>query len=400
MRVIGYVAFLSVSSTLIFFTLLELFPSIGRSTFLNPIRYYALQDRYVSDPVLVFMPRRTGLITETSTKGDSYSPVYGIETETISFVATYDDDGFRKSSSEGPIELLIIGDSYIQVGETDYDTLAARVEKASGLSARNLGRSWYGPHQYVELLRRYAPSATTGGYALFCFFDGNDIRDIGAYRDWLEYGRYYDWRSPEHGFLRRYATVLRDLWMFTRRRAKKSFRNLRSTPVSRDSAEGQPTHPQLAFVPLSRGEVAMRFLYRHPAKWTDQLLASEEWRILRLLLGEFRDIANDNRLTPLVVFIPTKFQVYADQASMESGGEVLRRAELLTPFETSSASALAQITDELDIPLIDLLPTFKAWAGRGDLLYYPFDTHWNSTGRQAAAERIADWLANAKDSNP
>ena len=54
--------------------------------------------------------------------------------------------------------------------------------------------------------------------------------------------------------------------------------------------------------------------------------------------------------------------------------------------------ALSAIAAELDLELIDLLPPFRKAARAGELLYHPYDTHWNSAGRQRAAEHMATRL--------
>jgi hypothetical protein len=41
---------------------------------------------------------------------------------------------------------------------------------------------------------------------------------------------------------------------------------------------------------------------------------------------------------------------------------------------------------------IDLLPAFEEAVARGDLLYYPYDTHWNQAGHNLAAQVIAEAL--------
>ena len=49
----------------------------------------------------------------------------------------------------------------------------------------------------------------------------------------------------------------------------------------------------------------------------------------------------------------------------------------------------SRITSDLELETIDLLPLFREATGRGELLYHPFDSHWNAAGRQRAAEHIA-----------
>ena len=42
--------------------------------------------------------------------------------------------------------------------------------------------------------------------------------------------------------------------------------------------------------------------------------------------------------------------------------------------------------------MLSLTPVFKAKAAGGMRLYYPLDAHWNSTGREVAAEFVAEEL--------
>src|SRR4029078_6600136 len=46
---------------------------------------------------------------------------------------------------------------------------------------------------------------------------------------------------------------------------------------------------------------------------------------------------------------------------------------------------MIRLSSELHIKLASLTPVFEAAAKDGKSLYYPFDTHWNSTGREIAA---------------
>ena len=55
------------------------------------------------------------------------------------------------------------------------------------------------------------------------------------------------------------------------------------------------------------------------------------------------------------------------------------------------AAAITTLAQQIELPLINLLPAFEQHAEAGRLLYSPFDTHWNGAGIQAAAEYI--WQA-------
>jgi hypothetical protein len=54
-------------------------------------------------------------------------------------------------------------------------------------------------------------------------------------------------------------------------------------------------------------------------------------------------------------------------------------------------TAITTLAQRIELPLINLLPAFEQQAEAGRLLYYPFDSHWNGEGIQAAAASI--WKA-------
>jgi hypothetical protein len=96
---------------------------------------------------------------------------------------------------------------------------------------------------------------------------------------------------------------------------------------------------------------------------------------------------------PVLAYLPTKFEIYAALATPASGSEFLAQRDALLPFAGSQADALRTLTARAGVALVDLGPGFRARATSGELLYYPFDSHWNAAGRQAAAEEIARALA-------
>ena len=75
-----------------------------------------------------------------------------------------------------------------------------------------------------------------------------------------------------------------------------------------------------------------------------------------------------------------------------SGVEVLRR--LPSQDARRNSEALRTIVSELELPFVDLLPLFSEHAVEGELLYYPFDTHWTLHARQIAARHLAAVLAS------
>jgi hypothetical protein len=56
-----------------------------------------------------------------------------------------------------------------------------------------------------------------------------------------------------------------------------------------------------------------------------------------------------------------------------------------------------KISRATHLDIIDLVRPFQAKADAGNMLFYPFDSHWNSAGRQLAAEVITHHLSNLRN---
>jgi len=373
------------AASILAFGLLEAFPKLVYSLPLHKVEYYAVLGEYSSDPTLVLVPRSPGQSVEATLVGDLYSPEYGVDVEPIPYRASYTDQGFRLNSAQPPFAIAVIGDSYIEIGEDDSDTLSERLGAVSGLGALNLGRAWYGPDQYLELLRRHVLPVPPR-YALFCFFDGNDIEDVRQYRRWLREGMYYHYHdSILRTLVPRYSTAVADTTGFI---IKSLTRRRRSEPL------GSEPHPDVGIVQLRGQRIAMRFGYWNAPLSKSELLASGEWIQLRAIIAQFGRLCRANRIVPIVVFLPTKIQVYGSYVTDASGLRVRSQINRQRAVASNSLEAMREVAQHLNIPLIEVLPQFRRLAEEGRLLYYPFDTHWNRAGRQAAAEVIAEALTS------
>jgi hypothetical protein len=372
------------ASTVLVFAVAEKSQGLRSLLNLSAIRYFDFLDRYQPDPELVFVPRHKELSFEYETKGDIYSPYFSVDVDSIKLTGAYNAMAFRSVWPDNGVDLLVIGDSFVEIGETDSDLLSERIGMEAGLVTVNLGRGWYGPYQYLELLRRYGLSFGAS-CALLSFFSGNDIRDIQKYEEWQQQGWCYDWRPIGQSFFTRYLLAVGDTLRLVRRRLGEARSYLRRA--------GEPTgdtiHRNVGMVRLAGEEMPMAFAYRAKTAPPDETLASDAWRTLKRIMAEFRSDAAEHGILTTVVYIPTKIEVYAPLVTERSGADLLRDVETLRGSEFHAAESLRRIADELGMAFVDLLPEFRARAERGEVLFYPFDTHWNSRGREVAAEVIA-----------
>jgi hypothetical protein len=377
--------------SLLLFSLFECFPRLLDVVNLQPIAYYALKRDLIADPALVYVLRKVNDVVRTTWKGDQYSSAYGVDVVPMPYVATTNAEGFRPNSAGPPYEIVLIGDSFLAMGEDDASTLSERLRAVSGRATFNLSRSWYGPYQYLELLKRYG-LALWPKVVLLGFYAGNDIEDIREYHRWRREHRYYFYADhAQRPFLVRYAIALTDTGVY-----------LRDTIAKRLARQTQPValgeiHSDLGIIRVGAQLVPMVFGDWNPEGSAEQLLATAEWQALHALLTEFHHLCRAEGILPVLLYIPSKSQVYAEHATAHSGQRFLQAAAQQRPIRTNMVAALTTLAQRVELPLINLLPAFEQHAEAGRLLYYPFDTHWSGEGIQAAAEYIwqelQPWLA-------
>jgi hypothetical protein len=361
-RVLLVAACASLVASLLLFSLFECFPSLVDAVNLQAIAYYGLQRELISDPSLVFLPRKVDSVLQGTNA-----------------------EGFRPNSADPPYEIVLVGDSFLTAGEDDASTLSERLRAVSGRATFNLSRSWYGPYQYVELLKRYG-LALRPQVVLLGFSAGSDIEDIREYHRWRREHRYYFYADhTQRPFFVRYAIALADTGA-----------SLRETFAQRLARPPQPVapgeiHPQLGVIQVGAQAVPMEFDDWNPEGSAEQLLATAEWQALHALLTEFHHRCRAEGILPVLLYIPSKSQVYAEHATAHSGQRFLQAAARQRPIRTNMVEALTALAQRVELPLINLLPAFEQQAEAGRLLYYPFDSHWNGEGIQAAAASI--WQA-------
>ncbi len=352
------------------FTLFEIFPDLpARLHLTTVIPYYALKERYVPDPSLIFKIRPF-----YSYRGVFPGDIHGFFLKSSfkapPYEAIYDADGFRNEHGHNKTDVTVIGDSYMEVGLSNQDTFAAWLEKSSGLLTANYGMGWYGPFQYVEVLKRYAIE-NKPRFALFCFFEGNDLDDIFYYMKWQQGGAYYRF-NPSGNILERFAACLKEsAWAMIKFLIRR-------------------WDPRRAEIRLGNTAYHTAFVYSANTRSRQELEKSAEVVKLKQLLKEFNEICAQDGIQPVVLFIPSKSHIYLPYASLPAmdpskiDAQKKGRAEV----ENSVHSA----AQEIGMPWLSFTPLFEKMAMEGKFVYYETDTHWNTEGRRAAAEATAAFL--------
>jgi lysophospholipase L1-like esterase len=291
---------------------------------------------------------------------------------------TTDARGFRNRRELSRADVALVGDSFVEGAYvSDEETAAEDLERLTGWSVLNLGRSGYGTLQELEVLKRHALPLGPRAVAWF-FFEGNDLYDDETYENALVYLRAHGgeyqapWlRAPD---LRRFREASLSVNAF--RLLRRAFDPL--IPVAAPSygvfrVSGQPPRKL--------------YFYRDATLRFDEF---EERRLARTedALREGALLLRERSVSLLLVFVPSKFRVYSERCEFPEGSPCAswRLWDLEARFQ--------RLCDREGLTLLDLTGPMRAAAASGRLLYAPEDSHWNAQGHQFVAELLADRLGD------
>jgi hypothetical protein len=376
-------------SLLFFF--LELFP-LGNPIPLDFIDYYAYRANYIPDDKLVHRDRPLVKAELHNFRGVRYSPVYKIDVAPTTIDWTTDEEGFRSSHQTRLADVIVIGDSFIEYGDNEADIFTKRLEqKLSGLIVANLGKSGYGPFQYLEVLKRYGIHKQPK-IALFGFYAGNDLNDIKNYLEWergegnSEYVKVYT--ALTGNILQRYIAALTGVVHYIQRQISL----LVEMSISTMREMRGFIHPSIAVLDLGANEYKVLFIDRHREKSTEDLLHENQTKELKNILKKFKTICENHDIIPILLYIPTSTQIYADYSTMQSGSAWLRVRQEQIQLKKHRENALISLSQELNLELINLSNIFERAAAAGKMTYYALDSHWNAAGRELGASFVAHTL--------
>lgn len=314
------------------------------------------------------------------------------------FTLTYDADSFRMPAQQAEhYPIAAFGDSFTE----GYNVAAPWPDKLAELlniPIRNYGYRSYGPREVADTIKQFA-GREPRQWVLYAFFSGNDLGDTNRAAALSE-------RSPFY--------LLPQL-------AEQAAEEM-STQVAQNQQEHYD-FPMPVIIGGNYYEMAFLtyYLFRQLAP-PEGFEASRTFQLFEEALDEMTTSTPDT--CRALIFIPTKEQLYypyiypterhyirqnAYRAFLDSSQILQLEPEPLD--EADEPNMIAHLNDQRDAVqklierkegwyFIDLLPTFQAHVDAGELLYYPYDSHWNQDGHNLAAQVIAEELGNIADCPP
>lgn len=312
------------------------------------------------------------------------------------FRLAWDADGFRvpaRTAERYPIAAF--GDSFTEAANVAFpwpDKLAEYLD----VPVRNYGYRDYGPLEEARAVQEFAPKEPRT-WLLYAYFSGNDLSNNN--RTTL-----IEERSPFF------------LMPHLAERAAGKIATQQPLPTAEHY-----DYP----LPVIIGGNFYQMVFFPSYIWA-QLAPPEGFEPSRTfqIVGEQLDVmaaAVPPETCRALIFSPTKEQLYyryiyetdrqwirgvGEAPYIDANGLLLWQSHAYS--EAEEADLLAHFYDQRDAiarltvakagwHFIDLLPAFEESVGRGELLYYPYDTHWNQAGHDLAARVIADYLQSVPD---
>ena len=309
----------------------------------------------------------TGKVVTSQMQRIGYDPKWFPKEQEITL--QYDKDGFRNPADLEDWEIVVIGDSFTELGNLEYDDLVStQLASLVDRPVKNLGISHTGVLNQTACLQYFGVSKSTK-HVVWVFFEGNDLQDI-----LLESQRQ---SRIEEG-------VSEHVDLITSRKTQSSLtraiRNLLFAP-SRLDIYGPAVNAT-----LSRGSESFRFKLEYTPVGSEIL--GPEGDQLRVAIEKLADLCRQRDLKLWCVYMPTKrrvfhalgYQVDTDAAS-----------HLRQPWQPSDLPQWLELQcRKKQIEFVDATPSLielnKADEFSHNLV---FDTHLSVAGARVVAELLA-----------
>jgi hypothetical protein len=296
-------------------------------------------------------------------------PLYEDE---ANITATYDDEGFRNPDGLADWDVVVVGDSFVELGYlADAELFTSQLAERLGIRVRNLAAAQIGPLTYVAYLEEFGKAPSTA-HAVMVFYEGNDLEDMAREHERLERAR-GGYKIPEIlGSDREPQTSL-------------IMAVIRAWPRATDAIR-PPRSFRNAFYRTDEGGRIPITLYAAPpaAAALDQLTRD----VLVDTLRRWAQTASDRGMKPWLLYMPSKLRALYDRTGFYPRSP--RKFTRWTP--TDLPVYAASLSADLGIEFIDATPYLTS----GPLTYNTvFDAHLNQRGSRRVADALVDALGPA-----
>ena len=285
---------------------------------------------------------------------------------------TYDKWGYRNLADHERVDVIMIGDSYIEGWYVSDDETAAHIlQTNTQRRVANLGVAGYGTLQAAIVLRQET-SRLKPRVAVWSFFEGNDLYDDEDFENALLAVTKSDQDSNAHpeGYARGQSWKDRSF-------SRNALRRLRrwTEPLIPNMA------PYFGYLTIP-GRTRQTIFFADYAKvpWSDWI--DGRWQRARATFEAAAAYAADQNVKLIFMYVPIKYRVYHPFVELDADSPV-------NDWELWQLPRLfLEFCSNANVACIDLTEMFQAAVRNGEMPYPPTDTHWGTTGHRLVAERL------------
>lgn len=328
-------------------------------------------------------------------------PVAGIPQATLvlcnegGYFPFYDSDehGFNNPSGlhDGtPVDIVLIGDSFTQGWCVDpSDNIAGHLKKLkSDIRVANLGISGHGPLLELAVLREYAQRLRPAK-VYWLFFEGNDLKELMLRGKNPVLTQYLN----DPGYTQNLAARRDEVGALLRGVHDRMYASIeglgKSSKPNRDNLLFKLRESGFASFLVLRDlrEAVYAAVVRTMSSWRSKQLVPDLERtaafaVLKDIFQSARDLVTGWGGELVVVYIPGIQTIVSDK---------------LDPQLAQYAKETKAVIQAVELPLIDLSPTFRNLQDPLSVLPFRTRNHFNSRGYEVVAEQI---LADLNRQNP
>ena len=286
---------------------------------------------------------------------------------------TYDQWGYRNLSDHEQVDVIMIGDSYIEGWYVSDDETAAHILQASmQRPVANLGVAGYGTLQTAIVLRKEAPRLKPR-VAVWSFFEGNDLYDDETFESAMLAPPVDDPEADTHpeGFIRGRGWKNRS---FTRHALRRLRRWAEPIIPNRTPYVGYLKQPGYE-------RQAVYFADYAGVPWSDWI--DGRWQQARATFEEAAAYADEQNIKLIFMYVPIKYRVYHPFIEIDPDSPINDWGlwQLLPRL-------FSEFCRNTNVACIDLTEMFQTAVRDGEMPYALADSHWGIAGHRLVAERL------------
>jgi len=293
---------------------------------------------------------------------------------------TYDRQGFRNPPDLKDWDVVVVGDSFTELGYLPYEDLfTTRLGSLLKVRVKNLGVSYTGTLTQTFYLKEYgkAPSTTD---AVLVFFEGNDVLDIALEHLALEQARRGEAAGPPASSrlqtLPRQSSLLKATYQLLAGQRP-------AAPTGAQSTERLKNWTPAIFV-SGTTRTALTVDYVVPSR--SDLPAEARSLVVDAIAG-WGEAAKELGLRAWLAYMPCKRRVLDGYLTSIEG-------KPLPVVQSDLLEFVREIATGAGIRFVDLTPPLQRETERGRLTYNAIrDTHLNRLGSWTVGEALATALA-------